>query len=141
MKGFGIIIPRSGANLIKAITITSNKFSHRAPDDSMLIRVFVGGGGDDKIQSLTDSEILIKVRDELKEIMWIDENPLLVRIKRWTNVWPQYEVGHKKRVDKIEEITSGHKGIYLTGAAYRGIGIADSVLNSAKIAEEILNSY
>ncbi|MBU2590726.1 MAG: protoporphyrinogen oxidase [Nitrospinae bacterium] len=139
MKGFGIIIPRSGDNLIKAITITSNKFFHRAPDGALLIRVFVGGGGDDKILSLSDSDIMQKVREELKSIMGIAEEPLLNRINRWNNVWPQYEVGHKKRVDRIEEIVSKHKGLYLTGAAYRGIGIADSVLNSDKIAEQILS--
>lgn len=139
MKGFGIIIPRSGDNLIKAITITSNKFSHRAPDEAILIRVFVGGVGDEDMLSLSDKDMLRSIRKGLKEIMGIDEEPILTRVNRWEKVWPQYEVGHEKSVDEIEEIVSGHKGLYLTGAAYRGIGIADSVLNSEKIAEQILS--
>src|SRR5574341_552275 len=44
LKGFGFIVPRVEGRRVNAATYSSVKWSFRAPDDMVQIRVFVGGG-------------------------------------------------------------------------------------------------
>jgi oxygen-dependent protoporphyrinogen oxidase len=39
----------------------------------------------------------------------------------------------------IDERLKGHPGLYITGNAYRGVGINDCVENGYRLAEEILS--
>jgi len=52
---------------------------------------------------------------------------------------PQYLLGHGKRLEVIDTIVSSHKGFYITGNSYRGIGVNDCIENSYKLAERILH--
>ena len=48
---------------------------------------------------------------------------------------PQYEVGHLDRVRRIRD--SLPEGIFVTGSAYRGIGIADCVRQAGETAKDV----
>ena len=50
---------------------------------------------------------------------------------------PQYEVGHAERIEGIEAALAGSPGIFLTGSAYRGVGIADCVRHATETAERV----
>ena len=78
------------------------------------------------------------MKGELKEIMGIEAEPVLVRIFRWEKAMPQYVVGHGERIKEIEELMSKHPGLYLTGSAYHGIGISDTVREAEVAAKKVL---
>ena len=139
LKGFGFVVPRTEKRKIMAATWTSMKFKHRAPEDAVLIRCFVGGAKDSGLVSLGDTEMIRAVRDELREIMGIDAAPVLVRVYRWINSMPQYTVGHQERIEWIEQRVAGRKGLFLTGSAYHGIGISDSVRTGEVVAKKALH--
>jgi oxygen-dependent protoporphyrinogen oxidase len=40
----------------------------------------------------------------------------------------------------VDEIVSRFHGLYITGNAYRGIGVNDCVENSYKLAEKIIDN-
>jgi oxygen-dependent protoporphyrinogen oxidase len=136
LDAFGFIIPRSEKRRIMASTWTSVKFNHRAPDEAVLLRAFVGGANNEELVSLDDREMLRVVREELKDIMGVEGDPILTRIHRWEKSMPQYLVGHLKKVAQIEEQTNLQPGLFLTGCAYRGIGISDSVHDAEIVAEK-----
>jgi oxygen-dependent protoporphyrinogen oxidase len=119
-----------------ASTWTSVKFNHRAPDEAVLLRAFVGGANNEELVSLDDKEMLRVVREELKDIMGVEGDPILTRIHRWEKSMPQYLVGHLKKVAQMEERTNLQPGLFLTGCAYRGIGISDSVHDAEIVAEK-----
>jgi hypothetical protein len=48
---------------------------------------------------------------------------------------PQYEVGHLERVRAIE--ASLPAGIFVTGNAYQGVGVADAVRSAGRTAERV----
>jgi oxygen-dependent protoporphyrinogen oxidase len=48
---------------------------------------------------------------------------------------PQYEVGHLERVRAIE--TSLPAGIFVTGNALHGVGVADAVRSAGETAERV----
>lgn len=139
LKGFGFVVPKTEKRKIMAATWTSMKFMHRAPEDSVLIRCFVGGARDSELVSLGDAEMVRAVRDELRDIMGIDAAPVLSRVYRWINSMPQYTIGHRERVEWIEERIAVHKGLYLTGSAYHGIGISDSIRTGEVVAKKALH--
>ncbi|MFQ5464810.1 MAG: protoporphyrinogen oxidase, partial [Thermodesulfobacteriota bacterium] len=66
MDGFGFVIPRVENRRIMASTWTSVKFSHRAPEGTVLIRCFVGGAKRSELVSLNDTELIRLVREELR---------------------------------------------------------------------------
>jgi len=139
MNGFGFVVPRVEKRGIMAATWTSRKFKHRAPDDAVLIRCFIGGPVKGHLVDLGDEEMSALALKELKEIMGIDAAPILTRIFRWRNAMPQYTIGHRERVAAIEERAAVHPGLFLVGNAYHGIGISDSVRVSEAAAKKILD--
>ena len=119
-----------------ASTWTSVKFNYRAPEGHVLIRVFVGGANNEELVSLSDDEMLGMIQEELRDIMDIEGDPILTRIYRWEKSMPQYLVGHLQKVAQIEERTNLQPGLFLTGCAYKGIGISDSVHDAEIVAEK-----
>ncbi|MBI5234135.1 MAG: protoporphyrinogen oxidase [Deltaproteobacteria bacterium] len=137
-NGFGFVIPRTEGRNIMAGTWSSVKFKGRAPEDSLLIRCFVGGAKNEGLVSLPDDAIEKMVKAELKDIMGIEAEPRFVKIFRWKKSMPQYTLGHEQRVAAIEERLELHPGLYLTGSAYRGIGISDCIRLGEIAAKRIL---
>ncbi|MEE9165458.1 MAG: protoporphyrinogen oxidase [Nitrospinota bacterium] len=135
-NGFGFIVPGISNRKIMAATYTSNKFSYRAPEGSMLLRCFVGGAQNEDLVFLDNKEMIKMVQTELKDIVNIKAKPIFTKIYRWEKAMPQYVIGHIGRIKKIEELTAKHPGLYLTGSAYNGIGISDCITTSYKVAEE-----
>ncbi len=140
LKGFGLVIPRTENRKIMAATWTSNKYAHRAPEDTVLIRCFIGGSYNQELVDLEYEDIIKLVRKELKDIVGIEAEPILTRVFRWKKAMPQYIVGHGLRMEQLEERLKDHPGLYLAGSAYKGIGIPDSIHNGELVASDILNN-
>jgi protoporphyrinogen/coproporphyrinogen III oxidase len=77
------------------------------------------------------------VHDELVEAMGMTEGPVHQSIQRWPLAMPQYLVGHQDRLDAVDAVMRHVPGVFLTGAAYRGVGIASCVADAGRIAEAV----
>jgi oxygen-dependent protoporphyrinogen oxidase len=136
--GFGFLVPRSEGKRMLAATFVHNKFPHRAPEDRALIRCFLGGTRDEAVLQLSDDEILNIVREELRQILGLNAEPLFTRIYRWKGAMAQYVVGHLDRLQRIETLLKQWPGLVLAGNAYRGIGIPDCVRSGEAAAQQAL---
>lgn len=137
LNGFGFVIPRREGSQLMASTWSSTKFPGRAPKDHVLIRVFMGGAHREGILDQDDAGLITTVRKELKTIMGIDAEPVVSRAFRWHKANPQYHVGHLDLVSEIEKESQNHPGLFLCGAAYRGVGIPDCIQQGMDTAEKI----
>lgn len=137
-EGRGFVIPRVENRELTAVTWASNKFAHRAPDGLMLLRTFVGRAGREGAVDLPDDLILRLVTEELREILGLTAHPVLSRIYRWHQALPQYVLGHLDRLAKIDRELADLPGIFLLGAAYRGVGIPDCIQSGNQAAERAL---
>ena len=135
--GFGVVIPRSEQRPINAITFSSTKFDHRAPEGYSLLRVFFGGSRSPQSMDLDDDELVRVVRHQLHEILGVDSEPLFHRIYRWPRANPQYDIGHLDLVDAIDRAVPD--GIFVAGSPYRGVGIPDCVHQSRMVTDKLLN--
>jgi protoporphyrinogen/coproporphyrinogen III oxidase len=136
--GFGFLVPRSEGKRMLAATFVHNKFSHRAPEDRALIRCFLGGTRDEAVLQLPDDEILDIVREELRQILGLNAEPVFTRIYRWRGAMAQYIVGHLERLQRIESLLKQLPGLALAGNAYRGIGVPDCVRSGEEAAQQVL---
>lgn len=125
LPGFGFIVPRIENRRINACTWSSVKWSYRAPEETTLIRSFVGGGHHEELVFLNDEELRNAVLEELREIIGIKANPIFFKTYRWFKGMPKYTVGHLERIAGIDEKLGKHRGLFLIGCSYRGIGIGD----------------
>jgi oxygen-dependent protoporphyrinogen oxidase len=138
LSGVGFIIPRGEQRRITASTWTSNKFAHRAPEDRVLIRCFVGGPGREAAVDQSDEEMITAAHAELADLTGVQGRPLFGRVFRWVKGNPQYEVGHLERVARLRTLAAETPGLYLAGAAYDGVGVPDCVRQGQQAAEQAL---
>ncbi len=137
MQGAGFIVPRSEGRRITACSWSSTKFNHRAPSDSVLLRVFIGGALAEQDAEQDEAALIRLAREELRTIMGITAEPTLAKAYRWPKANPQYNLGHDTRVAEIEHLLTNIPGLYLAGAAYRGAGIPDCIQSGILAARAI----
>jgi oxygen-dependent protoporphyrinogen oxidase len=138
LDGYGFVVPRLEQRSIMAATFSSVKFAGRAPEGKVLLRCFVGGAKNEEIVEWEDKKMLSAVRRDIEEVLNITGTPLLVHIYRWPKAMPQYILGHEERLSRIEQGLAKHPGLFVTGSAYRGIGISDCIHEAGLTAERVL---
>lgn len=141
LNGFGFIVPRVEGRRVNAATYSSIKWSFRAPDDMVQIRVFVGGGHHEElIHDLDDAGMVKTVLEELDTIVGIKANAQFSKVYRWRRGMPKYTVGHLDRISLLDRTLATHPGLHVIGCSYKGIGIGDCVHEAQIAAEKILKS-
>jgi len=140
LNGFGFVVPKSEDCRLMACTWLSTKFDHRAPDDQILLRTFVGGYKHaDLVDNLSDEDLLALVLEELARSMDIQAQPTHHEIYRWPRGNAQYDVGHLDRVAEIEaQAETTMPGLYLTGSAFRGVGLPDCIHQGEQTATRVI---
>ena len=133
-RGFGFVVPRAEGRDLIAATWTSNKWPHRAPPSRALVRCYVGGVGREDILKCDDETLVRMVRKELRDLAGIAAEPTHVDVSRWERAMPQYVLGHPNRLEAIQVALNPFHGLYLTGAAYRGVGIPDCIKDASDTA-------
>jgi oxygen-dependent protoporphyrinogen oxidase len=133
----GLVVPRREGRRILAISFSSQKFPGRAPAGSVLIRTFVGGALDPETATLDDESLLPLVLAELRDVLGVRGAPRIVQIDRWLGAMPQYTLGHTDRVENIQRLVAGHRGLALAGAAYEGVGIPQVIASGQAAAASL----
>ncbi len=137
--GFGFLVPRSTGYRMLAATFVHNKFPHRAPDNRAIVRCFLGGACDGQILDSSEAEILQILRNELRQIVALDAEPLFARVYKWKSAMAQYSVGHLERLQRIEALRQKLPGLALAGNGYTGIGVPDCVRSGSDAACKVLS--
>ena len=141
VQGFGFVVPRVEQRDLIAATWTSLKWPYRAPPDQLMVRCYVGGVGREAILQLDDLAIVARVKSELHEICGVTVEPTYVEVNRWVKSMPQYQLGHVERLEQAEVALGRYGGLFLTGAAYRGIGIPDCIREGASTADKVVRNF
>ena len=137
LDGTGFLVPPEEGKLLVGCTWSSAKWPHLADDDLVLIRCMVGRRGDDRWLGMDDETLVRKMQEELVESMGMTGISVHQSIQRWPRAMPQYLVGHARRLDALGAALGRLPGLFLTGAAYRGVGIASCVADAGRIAEAV----
>ena len=138
LDGMGAVVPLMEKSPILAISFSSQKYAHRAPEDKELLRVFVGGARCPQMARMDAEELKPQVLAELAALLGIRGEPTYLSIAHWPDTMPQYHVGHVQLVERIESLAAGLPNLALAGNAYHGVGIPNCIHSGEQAAERIL---
>ncbi len=136
LDGFGFLVPRGEGVRALGVLYSSSIFPGQAPDGRVLLRVIAGGSVDPEFVALTPEEALSAVWRDLRVTMGIVAEPEFVEHIPWPQGIPQYELGHLSRIARAETALAEHP-VLLTGNAYRGVGVNDTVREARHTAEAL----
>jgi oxygen-dependent protoporphyrinogen oxidase len=140
LNGSGFVVPRVEGTGILAASWLSSKWPHRAPENRVLLRAFVGGARDPQALERPDPELVAQSVAALTPLLGIRGQPLFSRVYRWERANAQHEVGHLARMAAIERTLARHPGLYLTGSGFRGVGIPDCIADARATATAVAAS-
>ena len=138
----GFLVAAGEPLLIDACTISSAKWPGRAPEETVLVRAFVGSRSG-RAASMSDAALVAAAIRDVATTLGARGDPLLVRLARWTSQMPQYTVGHLDRVAAVFAGLADTPSLILAGAPYQGVGIPDCVAQgraAATRAQELLGT-
>ena len=127
LDGYGYLIPSVERSDLVACTWSSQKWSGRAPDGMVLMRLFAGRFGRRDLLGTPDEELFALARAEVGATLGIRAAPQLELLHRWSMGMPQYTVGHLGRVEDIRARAAGLRGLFLAGSAFDGVGVPQCV--------------
>jgi oxygen-dependent protoporphyrinogen oxidase len=132
LDGFGFVVPNIEQRPVLACSFTSVKFEGRAPDDHVLMRVFIGGALQADLLERDDDELQEMALQQTRELLGLSEPPVFCEVSRWMNTMPQYHVKIESEVDRIE-------GLELAGNSYRGVGVPFCIRSGEKAAQKVVD--
>ena len=141
LAGPGFVVARKYSSVrITACTWVSSKWAHRAPDDAVLIRAFVGGAHDPGAVDLDDESIAGVVRRDLADVLGIAAAPILTRVYRGRRASVQHDIGQTERITAIEARLAAHPGLFVAGSGFRAVGIPDCIADARAVVDRIVTS-
>ena len=137
LNGFGYLIPKNEGMRILGALFTSSMFPVQAPQGKKFLRIMAGGDTNHALMEKSSDELLQICLEDVKNVLGVKKEPYMVQTFKVMKAIPQYHVGHREKVAKIEEITSKLGSIYIGGNVLYGIGLNDCTKTSKMIAEKI----
>jgi protoporphyrinogen/coproporphyrinogen III oxidase len=140
LDAFGFLVPRGEGVRVLGVLYSSSIFPEQAPDGRVLLRVIAGGSVDPTFAALSPEEALAEVRRDLRVTMGIAAEPEFVEHVPWPKGIPQYLLGHSGRVAAAKAALAAFPGLFLTGNAYHGVGVNDTVRDARATAAAVLRA-
>jgi oxygen-dependent protoporphyrinogen oxidase len=138
LDGFGFVVPFVEHRTLMACTFSSVKFPERAPENSVLLRAFVGGALQPEMFDLNDDKMLRGVLTDMHNLLGLKGEPLFAEIARWRHSMPQYAVGHLEKARKIKKFIAEIPAFQIATTAIEGVGLPDAVRHGNQAAENLL---
>jgi protoporphyrinogen/coproporphyrinogen III oxidase len=135
----GFLVPPADGRFIVGCTWSTAKWPSLRNDRLAVVRCAVGRDGDQRWADLDDDALVAEVRSELEAAMGLTGPSERVLVTRWPGAMPQYAVGHAARLEEIDAEVAGLPGLALTGAAYRGSGLAGCITQARATARTVLD--
>jgi len=122
-----------------AATFVDQKFPHRAPANTRILRAFFGGPSADALSPQSDQAIAAAALEQLRKILGPIPTPEAHRttVHRWPRSLPQYEVGHIERIAELDAHIATLGNLTLLGNGYRGVGLPDLIRDARAAARTL----
>jgi oxygen-dependent protoporphyrinogen oxidase len=127
----GYLVPKPMQRLVTAVSFGSQKWSHWALPDTVVLRISLGRDGL-PVLHLSDEQLLAAALAEVGGHVGITLQPTATRVSRWQGAFPQYRPHHAARVAALEAQLPA--GVQLAGASYHGVGVPACIRSAQKAA-------
>jgi oxygen-dependent protoporphyrinogen oxidase len=135
--GFGVLVSRGeGIRMLGGLR-ESQLYPQRAPSGHLLLRAIYGGAVDPEAARLGDGELVALAREEVGRLHGITAAPTFTHVVRVPRAIPQYELGHRDRVARIDRAIRALPQLAITGFGLRGVAFADAASDGVRTGIEM----
>jgi oxygen-dependent protoporphyrinogen oxidase len=138
LDGMGAVVPAIENSPMLACSFSSQKYGHRTPEGRVLLRVFAGGARRPELAAMDAAELEPLLLGELAKLLGIRGEPMYRNLARWPATMPQYHVGHRALVERIEAACAAMPQLEMAGNAFHGVGIPHCVHSGELAAQRVL---
>jgi len=139
-NGSGFLVGKDEDLLTTACSWTSEKWAHLKNDNTVFLRLSVGRFGDTEALDMADNTLIKELKGELVTLTGLKADPIATRVTRWPNSFPQYELGHGKKVNALRQrATLEMPGMFLAGSPFKGIGLSACIRDGIDQARKAKN--
>jgi oxygen-dependent protoporphyrinogen oxidase len=137
IAGFGCLVPKVERRKILGTLFSSSMFEGRAPAGTVILTTFVGGRRNPEVAALADADLVTTVRGDLAALIGASGEPLWTEVIRWPQAIPQYDLGHRERLARLDEAEAVHAGLFFCANYRGGVSVSDCVKNGHAIGEKV----
>mgnify|MGYP006268728081 CR=1 FL=1 len=138
LDGFGVLCPFQERRKILGILFDTTLFPGRAPEDQVLLSIFLGGRRQEDPTVLEEEALRARVLGEAREILGIEGEPTLFHPVHWPRAIPQYDRGYHRYRELFDRLEQRHPGLTFAGNTRDGVALGNCVLSGKDRAERIL---
>ena len=124
-QGFGFLVPSIEKRKFLGAINQSLIFPEKAPTDIALLTVFY------KHHSI--EEVII----DLKEVLKTNAEPVFQETFKWEFALPQFNVGYKNILDRVEAFEKNFPSFYVQGNWRTGVAVGNIIENAFLLSEKI----
>ncbi|EPX64802.1 Protoporphyrinogen IX oxidase, aerobic, HemY [Cystobacter fuscus DSM 2262] len=135
--GFGFLVPAVEKRRVLGVIHVSSTFPWRTEGGRVLYTCLIGGARRPDLVELDEAALVTLAREELRLMAGVTAEPVLTETIRWKRGIPQYNLGHLGRLAAIDEGVTRLPGLFLTGNAYRGVGLTDCVREATGLVDAL----
>lgn len=129
--GSGFLVPAVEGRLLTACTFFTQKWPHLARPGETLLRLSAGRDGDTRADELDDGALTAGLLSDVAAALGQEITPASVRVTRWPRAFPQFDVGHKKRIATLETELAGSR-LAVCGPYMSGVGIPACIASARR---------
>lgn len=137
LDAFGFVVPMVEKRQILSCSFSSVKYDGRAPENHVLLRVYIGGACQSELLEKSDEELIQIAREELADLIGLSGEPLFTRLSQQRQAMPQYHVGHCDRVERINHRLEAFPSLALAGNSLNGVGVPGCIESGETAAERV----
>jgi len=134
-SGFGFLCNSFEENELLGIVFDSNIFTEHNGCFSIRLSVMMGKTDALHLCAQEDESLRKKAEGFVKKYLKIDEPCTFCFVQKAQHAISCYNVGHKQKVEKVQNLLSGSR-IWLLGTSMYGVSVGDCIASSKKVASE-----
>jgi oxygen-dependent protoporphyrinogen oxidase len=116
---------------------SSSIFPNRAPAGHKLLQIMIGGAHDLRAIEEDDQSLVETAMKDADPVLGFRGRPVVQRVIRHKSGIPQYNLGHRERLQEIQQRMRGIDGLHLAGNGYFGISANDCIRHARELAGRI----
>lgn len=137
LDGFGYLVPRREGLAHLGTLFSSSIDGEACPPGYVQLRTLLGGARHPEAIDLDDDDLESLVRSEVHPLLGIQGSASEVRVHRWRDALPRYDLQHTQRIETAR--AEAPPGVVFLGNHVEGVGV-NSLLPSAKQAADQMQS-
>jgi oxygen-dependent protoporphyrinogen oxidase len=141
LDGFGFLVPKIENRQILGSIWSSSLFPQRAPEGCAAFTTFVGGMRQPQLVQKSEQELDSLVMEELRQLVGVSGDPVMVRIRKWPQAIPQYLQGYGQVQGLFDQLEHQSPGLFFSGNFRRGISVGDCIIGADKIVRDVCDYF